>query len=123
MYVGMTRARQQLYLSHARSRYHQGEVLFSVRSRFVEEIDHLHLTFRGQERHGSGDSVAGLRSVARHPHRHTGVAFAQRRSTGGRIYASDSMPRYEDESQEHSALCMWVSLSLMRPSGRDASLH
>ncbi|MEJ2104741.1 MAG: UvrD-helicase domain-containing protein [Ignavibacteriaceae bacterium] len=38
-YVGMTRAEQKVYLSHARSRYRFGEVAYQSRSRFIDEID------------------------------------------------------------------------------------
>ena len=38
-YVGVTRAEQEVYLSHARSRYRFGEVAYQSRSRFIDEID------------------------------------------------------------------------------------
>lgn len=38
-YVGVTRAEQKVYLSHARSRYRFGEVAYQSRSRFIDEID------------------------------------------------------------------------------------
>ena len=38
-YVGVTRAKDQLYLSHARTRFRYGEHFASVRSRFVDEIE------------------------------------------------------------------------------------
>lgn len=38
-YVAMTRAKQKIYLSHARSRYRFGEVAYQSRSRFIDEID------------------------------------------------------------------------------------
>ncbi|MBD3411177.1 MAG: AAA family ATPase [Ignavibacteriales bacterium] len=37
-YVAMTRARERLYLTHARSRYRFGEVAYQERSRFIDEI-------------------------------------------------------------------------------------
>jgi len=37
-YVGVTRAEQKVYLSHARSRYRFGEVAYQSRSRFIDEI-------------------------------------------------------------------------------------
>jgi DNA helicase-2/ATP-dependent DNA helicase PcrA len=37
-YVGMTRAEQKVFLSHARSRYRFGEVAYQSRSRFIDEI-------------------------------------------------------------------------------------
>ncbi len=38
-YVALTRAKQRLFLSHARIRYRFGDVTYPVVSRFVEEID------------------------------------------------------------------------------------
>jgi DNA helicase-2/ATP-dependent DNA helicase PcrA len=38
-YVGVTRAEQKVYLSHARSRYRFGEVAYQSRSRFIDEIN------------------------------------------------------------------------------------
>lgn len=38
-YVGVTRAEQKVYLSHARSRYRFGEVAYQSRSRFIDELD------------------------------------------------------------------------------------
>ena len=38
-YVGVTRAQQKVYLSHARSRYRFGEVAYQSRSRFIDELD------------------------------------------------------------------------------------
>jgi DNA helicase-2/ATP-dependent DNA helicase PcrA len=38
-YVGVTRAEQKVYLSHARSRYRFGEVAYQSRSRFIDEIE------------------------------------------------------------------------------------
>lgn len=37
-YVGMTRAQQKVFISHARSRYRFGEVAYQSRSRFIDEI-------------------------------------------------------------------------------------
>jgi len=44
MYVGITRARQKLYLTHALMRYRYGESTHSIRSRFLDEIDGTLLT-------------------------------------------------------------------------------
>jgi DNA helicase-2/ATP-dependent DNA helicase PcrA len=37
-YVGVTRAEQKVFISHARSRYRFGEVAYQSRSRFIDEI-------------------------------------------------------------------------------------
>ncbi len=38
-YVAVTRAKNKVYLSHARSRYRFGEVAYQSRSRFIDEVD------------------------------------------------------------------------------------
>jgi DNA helicase-2/ATP-dependent DNA helicase PcrA len=38
-YVAITRAKQKIYLTHARSRYRFGEVAYQSRSRFIDEVD------------------------------------------------------------------------------------
>ena len=37
-YVGMTRAKERLYLLHAMSRFHQGSMRRSIRSRFLDDV-------------------------------------------------------------------------------------
>lgn len=110
MYVGMTRARQQLYLSHARSRYHQGEVMFSVRSRFIEEIDPLHLTFRGAAPAGGRSAVP---AAAARP-RTAGPTPAWRspaRPARTEPHHADPMPDYENESQEQITLHVGLAVT------------
>jgi DNA helicase II / ATP-dependent DNA helicase PcrA len=43
-YVGVTRAKQKVFITHARSRYRFGEVAYQSRSRFIDEIDTKTLT-------------------------------------------------------------------------------
>jgi DNA helicase II / ATP-dependent DNA helicase PcrA len=102
MYVGMTRAKDRLYLTWARTRYRQGERSYSVRSRFLDEIDAALLE------QGSAPSVHRPRPAVRDtPHREGAYAPrpARRRPAHGAegdSYASDPMPSYEHESQETS---------------------
>ncbi len=99
MYVGMTRAKQCLYLSSARSRYRQGERTSSVRSRFLDELDQGLLQM-------SGGSAYRTRPMVREAHRQeeAPAPLPAKRRTGRRhdqeTYASDPMPSYENESQE-----------------------
>jgi len=111
MYVGMTRARQQLYISCARSRYHQGEVMFSVRSRFIEEIDPLHLTFRGGAAGSAG--TGGQQSAPARPRTATRTPAwrAPAKPAAFDAGASDPMPRYEDESQETVSLRVGLAVT------------
>ncbi|CAG0977178.1 partial ATP-dependent DNA helicase PcrA, partial [Anaerolineae bacterium] len=48
-YVGMTRAREELYLFSARTRNIYGEARYQVRSRFIDEIDPEHITLLNDE--------------------------------------------------------------------------
>jgi DNA helicase-2/ATP-dependent DNA helicase PcrA len=97
MYVGITRARQKLYLTHALMRYRYGESTHSIRSRFLDEIDGTLLTQNAPSAHGilmqrrapalpSAD-VRFSPAPARQPREH-------------RESPSDPMPDYENESQE-----------------------
>ncbi len=70
-YVGMTRAREKLYLCHARARRRRGHAAVSLPSRFLSEIP-LELTDRGdvplprsapEERTQARDFFAGIRTL------------------------------------------------------------
>ncbi|NOX66165.1 MAG: UvrD-helicase domain-containing protein [Chlorobi bacterium] len=54
-YVALTRAKQKIYLTYARSRYRFGEVAYQSRSRFLDELDPetVHEMNAGNERRGS----------------------------------------------------------------------
>ncbi len=102
LYVGMTRAQHQLYLSYARSRYHQGEVLSSLRSRFVDEIDTAFMTVPERpvpgRRFDGGTGAPGFtvqRSIHRPPE-------PRQRETDG--FSADPMPDYENHSQDECQL-------------------
>ncbi len=97
-YVGITRAMQQLFLSHAQTRLLYGERTYSVRSRFLDEIDETLITHEGAlarrsatpyRRNGSGVPPSFVRTP-RPP------------KPAGRTepFFADPSPRYEDESQE-----------------------
>jgi DNA helicase-2/ATP-dependent DNA helicase PcrA len=65
-YVGITRARDSLYLSHARSRTLHGSAGYKLPSRFLSEIPEKYKKYRGDGRgagprslYGSRDAVAG----------------------------------------------------------------
>lgn len=45
-YVGITRAKHRLFLTHARSRYQYGSTSNSLRSRFIQDIPHFLLEFK-----------------------------------------------------------------------------
>jgi DNA helicase-2/ATP-dependent DNA helicase PcrA len=95
-YVGMTRAMRKLYISYASTRYRFGELSYSVRSRFLDEIDPslvseaqpLHRHHQPYRRPGTAASAAPA------------PAPAARRRPVKDPYFSDSTPDYESESQE-----------------------
>jgi DNA helicase-2/ATP-dependent DNA helicase PcrA len=94
MYVGITRAMAKLYLAWAQRRYRSGVLSFSTRSRFLEEIDpgvvstDEAVTARPYRRPLSAPGHQTKRESRRPP------------STPAETFFSDSMPAYEDESQD-----------------------
>ncbi len=71
-YVGITRARQRLYLTHARSRQVHGTTMYNAPSRFLEEIPEELVDNRGRGRTRS-DRVRSSSGTTR-----TGGSFAGR---------------------------------------------
>ena len=98
MYVGITRAKVKLYLSYALVRYRFGEMTYSMKSRFLDEVDEGLLHFEG----ASGQPRAYRRPGSPSTEfTNTGVATAVKRPARTfDEHASDPMPDYENESQE-----------------------
>jgi DNA helicase-2/ATP-dependent DNA helicase PcrA len=99
MYVGMTRAKDRLYLTWARSRYRQGDRTYSIRSRFLDEID------AGLMEQTPDHAHRARPAVRESPHRGGEYAPAIPRRRPSRspdvdTFASDPMPSYEHESQD-----------------------
>ncbi len=59
-YVALTRAKEKVFLSYARSRYRFGEVAYQSKSRFLDELDES--TY--EELNGAGGKKAGRRKKA-----------------------------------------------------------
>jgi DNA helicase-2/ATP-dependent DNA helicase PcrA len=95
MYVGMTRARQKLHLSWAITRYRYGELSYSTRSRFLDEIDRTLL--REESSSARLDSPYRRDQGKGIPQR--APAPVKRKPEPGHTFASDPMPDYENESQ------------------------
>jgi DNA helicase-2/ATP-dependent DNA helicase PcrA len=98
MYVGITRAKVKLYLSYALVRYRYGEMTYSVRSRFLDEMDEGLMRVEG----ASGQPKAYRRpdvQVAAVPSFGPAPSFKRMPRTFNE-HASDPMPDYENESQE-----------------------
>lgn len=99
-YVGITRAMKKLHLMYALTRYRFGELGYSVKSRFLDEMDPALVveaprpspTVGQYRRSGNGGSIQPQRSYVRPARRPPSDDVKQ--------YFSDSMPKYEDESQE-----------------------
>jgi len=96
MYVGVTRAKQKLYLSWAVTRYRYGELSYSSRSRFLDEIDASLLQMEGGNRSPS-------RAYRRPGTPASVIPLARRQKPvpdDSEKYFSDVTPAYENESQD-----------------------
>ncbi|MBI5472159.1 MAG: UvrD-helicase domain-containing protein [Ignavibacteriae bacterium] len=95
-YVGITRAMNKLYLMYALSRYRFGEFSYSVKSRFLDEIDEPLLVTEGSSRFSAlARSQAAPNSYAAPKPR-----VRQQKSVDDTAkYFADTMPDYENESQ------------------------
>ena len=96
MYVGVTRAKQKLYLSWAVTRYRYGELSYSSKSRFLDEIDASLIQPEGGNRPQS-------RPYRRPGIPGTGIPVARRQKTAPddtEKYFADVTPEYENESQD-----------------------
>jgi DNA helicase-2/ATP-dependent DNA helicase PcrA len=97
LYVAMTRAMKKVYLSYAISRYRFGELSYSTRSRFLDEID-AEMVETEREGRAARSRSSKWASPERQP-----VSLRSRSrkkpadDTAG--YFSDPMPDYENESQ------------------------
>lgn len=95
-YVGITRAMQKLHLLFALTRYRFGETSYAVKSRFLDEMDQsLITTFNA----GTTSGPYRRSGVARPVPAHTAPVHRRASDDVGKYFA-DTMPKYEDESQE-----------------------
>ena len=90
MYVGMTRARDELFLMYARTRLHYGESSWRIRSRFLDEIpvELVEGTDEGDEDQALGvyeapADVVELRAGDRVDHDHFGYGVVERLQGSG----------------------------------------
>jgi len=102
-YVGMTRARQKLHLTYARSRKVWGQEQFNAPSRFLKEIpaeftqlstaiDTPRFVSQAAGRLGSGESSWGTSS------------FADKRRSNPSDFDSQDFPNYDEEGSASSGL-------------------
>lgn len=92
-YVGMTRAKQKLYLSYARLRFRFGSASYQTPSRFIDEIDRQYIQI-------DGETAKKAHSVLTAVH-HSAEMFGRRRSLSKKTFGDtiDEGPDYENESQ------------------------
>jgi DNA helicase II / ATP-dependent DNA helicase PcrA len=96
MYVGITRAMKKLYLTWAQRRYRSGVLSFSTRSRFLDEMDQeLFETI--------GSAAVNAPRAYRRPLDQAATPYRRPKPPEDGFYG-DSMPSYEDESQEQQNL-------------------
>ncbi len=86
-YVGMTRAQERLYLMHAMSRFHQGMMRRSTRSRFLDDIPDTALS------HPVGETPTGLSARERR------AELASRRALADPVDDGPQTPAYEAGEQ------------------------
>ena len=98
MYVGITRARQKLFLSYAKTRYRFGELSFSSRSRFLDELN------GSLVQTNAGHTITGTRPYRRSAQgseiTRSAPQPARRPPAQPEGFYPDTTPNYEDESQE-----------------------
>ncbi|MBI4238680.1 MAG: UvrD-helicase domain-containing protein [Deltaproteobacteria bacterium] len=116
-YVGMTRAREQLYLCHAERRRLYGREQYNVPSRFLEELPEGAVTSDSKRVTGDSWLVAGARTAS-HQSRirhqpHSGVeGEAPSGFAGG---GGDVSPCYDQRSPEEQAATLRIGTHVMHP--------
>lgn len=94
-YVGITRAKQKLFILYTRMRYRFGEASFPTLSRFISELGETNIQFVSTHKRKRGNGGI-LESATKLPNRLKRVI---KRKSDEISYASDDMPDYESESQ------------------------
>lgn len=97
-YVGITRAMKKLYLLYALTRYRFGEFSYSVKSRFLDEIDESLVVTEGNTRLGAATSSHNPATSNSYQVPKTRSVFAKPHDDVKK-YFTDTMPDYENESQ------------------------
>lgn len=97
-YVGITRAMTKLNLMYALTRYRFGEMSYSVKSRFIDEIDPSLLEIEGSTRLATLSTHRTGPAATSFPAPKSRTAFRKIPDDNTR-YFTDTMPDYENESQ------------------------
>lgn len=97
-YVGITRAKQKLYITHANLRYRFGDVTYPSESRFLHELgteNIEHIGMKAQRQRAAAESMFEFDKLTSATRR---IAHQKKEEAA---FFSDAMPEYESESQEH----------------------
>ncbi len=97
-YVGITRAMTKLNLMYALTRYRFGEMSYSVKSRFLDEIEPTLLETEGSTRLAALSTQRSGSAATRYSVPKSRTAFRKVPDDNAR-YFTDTMPDYENESQ------------------------
>ncbi|MBN2248086.1 MAG: UvrD-helicase domain-containing protein [Coriobacteriia bacterium] len=101
-YVGITRARERLYILHASSRMLFGQTQYNQPSRFIEEIPDEHLKLEGVGSAGFGSSAPGRGRGDRGGSVRWGGGSRDGVPEGGRVFGSGA--RTERKAEERLEL-------------------
>ncbi len=97
-YVGITRAMKKLYLLYALTRYRFGEFTYSVKSRFLDEIDESLVVTEGNARLAAASSSPGVSTGSSYEVPKPRPVY-KKQHDDVKKYFTDTMPDYENESQ------------------------
>ena len=98
-YVGITRARERLYILHATSRMLFGQTQYNQPSRFIGEIPDEHLKLEGVGSVGFGGSAPGRGRGDRGGSVRWGGATRDSAPEGGRVFGSGARTERKAEEQ------------------------
>ncbi len=98
LYVGITRARRKLYLSFAQTRYQYGERSYSVKSRFLDEIDPALISANGLNGHRQGSPYRRENGGSRNTFTRQPQVMRKKEKTQTGFFP-DAIPDYDAESQ------------------------
>ncbi len=98
-YVGITRARERLYILHASSRMLFGQTQYNHPSRFIGEIPDEHLKLEGVGSAGFGSSAPGRGRGDRGGSVRWGASSRTGASEGGRVFGSGARAQRKAEER------------------------
>jgi DNA helicase-2/ATP-dependent DNA helicase PcrA len=103
-YVGITRARERLYLTHATQRSLFGQTQYNLPSMFIREIPEEHVRTEGVGSAGFGTSAPGRGRGDRGGAIRWASTRADAPAEGGRVFGSGRPARREVEKRQDLAV-------------------